>query len=102
MSYYRKSYNYSTLGTNCLRKTIAENSNTKFLLPLNNYYYNKHQNYNLNYKTEKENEDIYSEFNVNGIQNEYEIKDEIEQEKNQKNRIENIKTFPKQCSTCKS
>ena len=53
MSYYRKySFaNYSTLGTNCLNKTIAATSNTKFLSPLDNDYYRKQPTYNLNFKT---------------------------------------------------
>ena len=65
MSYTKSSfYNYSTLGTNCLPKTIAVTSNTKFLSPLDSYYYKNDPIYNLNFKTEQDNEHIYSEFNV--------------------------------------
>ena len=97
MSYYRKySFaNYSTLGTNCLNKTIAATSNTKFLSPLDNDYYTKQPVYNLNFKTEQQNEDIYSEFNVEDNNS----ADEVE-ERQKKKKIENIKTFRKECSSC--
>ena len=97
MSYYRKySFaNYSTLGTNCLKKTIAATSNTKFLLPLNNDYYIKESQYDLNFKTEKQNEDIYSEFNVD----DNETADDFENI-NKNKKIEKLKTFTNGCSSC--
>ena len=101
MSYYRKFsfVNYSTLGSNCLNKTIAATSNTKFLLPLNNYYYEKNPKYNLNFKTEQQNEDIYSEFNVNDNQNAYDIENKYK--KNNQRKIEDLKTFHKGgCTSC--